>query len=43
MAKSLYRFSGKTQTLNGIVPDKLSKDEREILESKWTLFVAEDN
>jgi hypothetical protein len=31
------------QTLNGIVPDKLSKDQREILESKWTLFVAEDN
>lgn len=33
----------KAQTLNGIVPDKLSKDHREILESKWALFVAEDN
>lgn len=33
----------KAQNLNGIVPDKLSKDQREILESKWTLFVAQDN
>lgn len=31
------------QPLNGITPDPLSKDQREILESKWTLFVAEDN
>ena len=31
------------QSLNGIQPDPLTKDQREILESKWTLFVAEDN
>ena len=33
----------KAQNLNGIVPDKLSKDQREILENKWALFVAQDN
>ena len=31
------------QPLNGITPENLTKDQREILESKWALFVAEDN
>lgn len=31
------------QPLNGITPDKFSKDQQEILESKWILFVAEDS
>lgn len=33
----------ENQPLNGVKPDRLSKDAREILESKWTLFLAHDS
>jgi hypothetical protein len=33
----------EAQPLNGIMPDKLSKDQRETLESKWALFIGEDS
>lgn len=33
----------ENQPLNGITPENLNNDQREILESKWTLFVGEDN
>jgi len=33
----------ENQPVNGIKPDRLSKDAREILESKWTMFLADDS
>lgn len=35
-------FPARLQPLRGIEPDKLSKDQREIIESKWCAFIAED-
>jgi len=33
----------ENQPVNGIKPDRLSKDALEILESKWTMFLADDS